>query len=222
VSLHASHDELDLSGKPRFDFCIIATLCADKAIVIFSSDTILSPVAALLQGGLEVTPLGEEASLPRSTRFISPPNEPARTWSTANFTILEPGAPKSIAIPLGALEPLASDQFDLRFWMTTAGFKAGKSYTARLPSTVKITWWRTATAAEVKSGAPTPPGSFLSALTLAVTRWWNGPCFVDEDVPVLPEKEQPTVVVEGDGVSFTCTGTPMEIPRSGRKVSIHR
>jgi hypothetical protein len=215
VSLHASHDELDLSGKSPFDFDITATLCADKAVVIYSSDTILSPVAALLQGGLEFTPLGEEALLPQITRFSSPPSEPTRTWNSANFIVLDPGAPKSIRIPFGALEPLAGDQFDLRFWMNTAAFKAGNAYKARLPSTAKVTWWRIATAAEVKSGTPALPGGFLSALTSAVISWWNGPCSVDEGVPVLPEAEQLTVVVEGDGVSFTCKGVPTEIPRNG-------
>jgi hypothetical protein len=213
VSLHSTQDLLDLSAQQAFDLEIIATLHADKAVLIYSYETLLSPDAALRHEGIDFNIQGENAIVPRSTVNVCTFGGPIRTWNARKFKILEPGVAKSIRVPFGALEPLASDQFDLRFWWMTSSFKAGNTYEARLPSTTNITWWRTATAAEIKSGAPAPPGS-LSVVTNAVASWWSGTRLKNGGVPVLPETEQLPLIVEGNDVTFDCIGIPREIPTS--------
>jgi hypothetical protein len=211
VSLHANQDRLKLSGDAAFEFEIIATLHAEKAILMYIADTVLSPVAALLEGGIEYKRHGEATPVGGIVRHVNTGGRSIRTWHAENFTVLEPGVPKAIRIPLGASKSLPRDQFDLRFWMNTMSFKAVETYDALLPETKKITWWRYATAEEIKTGAPAPPSS-LSALTSAIKSWWNGTRSNDQGVPILPEKEQLSVIADGNSVSFTTTGTPTYMP----------
>jgi hypothetical protein len=212
ISLHAAQDELNLSGKQAFDFQVTATLHADKALVIYISDTLLPPDVALREGGIELIPEGEDEPLLQSVLHISTLGGSRRGWNAENFTVMEPEVPKSFQAPFGALRPLESDQFDVRFWISTAGLETGKTYEARLPSAKRVTWWRVATAAEVDSGAIGPPGS-LTKMTSAAARWWNNSRF-DEGVPVLPEAEQLSLSVSGNGVRFTCIGTPAHPPKN--------
>lgn len=50
-----------------------------------------------------------------------------------------------------------------------------------------------------------------SAIKSAVT-WLTGDKGGKQGVPVLPENEQLPIYIEGDGVSFSCVGKPMEWP----------
>jgi hypothetical protein len=220
ASLHAPTHSFSLPGTPPFILTLTLTLHAPAPIRLYTAGTFLSSATALRSGGIIFTPSKpthphtHAEPLPRSTRYVNRGNGPYRPWHPASFLTLTPGKEVHIAVPFGSANPppVGDGRFDVRLWITTAGFRAGEAYVARLPAGVRVSWWRWAGARDDEVPAARV-GVAAAAAFRAVLEWWRGgdggAGGEEGDVPVLPEDEQLVIEVVGEGVTFTCFGEPV-------------
>lgn len=212
ATLCASNAELDLSGSQPFNLELVITLHASKPVILYTADTFLSPQAALRQGGIDFTRQGEPTPEPRSTIHVNRGNNLDRPWTPHTFLALKPRTPTRINILFGPRGSSASSEtrrFNPRLWINTTTFETNGSYTALLPSAVKVSWWRWAAPCEVQYHLPAEMQGF-SAAWCAVRQWWISKEDFEEGVPILAEGEQLPIRVVGDRITFTCVGQRVE------------
>jgi hypothetical protein len=106
-----------------------------------------------------------------------------------------------IEVPFGALRTGTAD-FDVRLWITTAGFGMGGEYEAVLPTTGVISWWRWV-------GLDELAGAGQKELKDVMVESSIGEKDMDDGVPVLPEDEQLKIHTSGGKVVFSCVGQPV-------------
>jgi hypothetical protein len=207
ATLSAPQTSLDLSGTPPFNFRITATLHAQNPILCYIADTFLYPQTAHCARGIEATKLDSHPQpIQRSTVSINTGHSTSRPWDADHCILFQPLEPVCIDMPFGALRGGAGD-FDVRLWITTAGFETGGSYEAVLPAGGVISWWRWAS----PDDELVKPGQRASNDSVAGSS--IGENDMDDGVPILPEEEQLKIHTSGDKVIFTCIGQPVR-PKS--------
>jgi hypothetical protein len=203
ATLSAPQATLDLSGTPPFSLTITATLHAQAPILCYTADTFLHPKTALRAPGISFTKL-DNSHLPplkRSIVSINTGHSTTRPWDTDHCILFQPLEPVVIEVPFGALRTGTGD-FDVRFWITTAGFEEGGEYEAVLPAGGVISWWRWVGLDEVV-------GVGHRGFKDVMVESSIGEKDMDDGVPVLPEDEQLKIHTSGGKVVFSCVGQPV-------------